>query len=381
MPAYKQDRMYRYLIILTLCSIGGLQCWRTLFDNFAVTAAGLDGQHMGTIQSFREIPGFLALLVTYVILVIKEHKLSALSIFIMGAGIFMTGFLPSFSGLLVTTLVMSFGFHYYETTNQSLTLQYFDTRTSPLVFADQNRYSAVANMVVGGVIFCLAPFLGFVSMYVLFGSLICLAGLWAFTQSPDATPTAPQHKKLILKKKYWLYYFLTFMAGARRQIFVAFAVFLLVKKFQFSIQEITLLFLANNVIKFFISPYIGKFILRYGERKLLSLEYVSLSLIFVSYAYVDSAFLVGVLYILDHIFFNFSLGIKTYFQKIAEPGDIAASAAVGFTINHIAAVILPVLGGLAWMVDYKIPFLAGAVFSLISLGLVQLIRLPAPAPR
>ena len=373
--------MYRYLIILTLCSIGGLQCWRTLFDNFAVTAAGLDGQHMGTIQSFREIPGFLALLVTYVILVIKEHKLSALSIFIMGAGIFMTGFLPSFSGLLVTTLVMSFGFHYYETTNQSLTLQYFDTRTSPLVFADQNRYSAVANMVVGGVIFCLAPFLGFVSMYVLFGSLICLAGLWAFTQSPDATPTAPQHKKLILKKKYWLYYFLTFMAGARRQIFVAFAVFLLVKKFQFSIQEITLLFLANNVIKFFISPYIGQFILRYGERKLLSLEYVSLSLIFVSYAYVDSAFLVGVLYILDHIFFNFSLGIKTYFQKIAEPGDIAASAAVGFTINHIAAVILPVLGGLAWMVDYKIPFLAGAVFSLISLGLVQLIRLPAPDPR
>ena len=381
MPAYKQDRMYRYLIILTLCSIGGLQCWRTLFDNFAVTAAGLDGQHMGTIQSFREIPGFLALLVTYVILVIKEHKLSALSIFIMGAGIFMTGFLPSFSGLLVTTLVMSFGFHYYETTNQSLTLQYFDTRTSPLVFADQNRYSAVANMVVGGVIFCLAPFLGFVSMYVLFGSLICLAGLWAFTQSPDATPTAPQHKKLILKKKYWLYYFLTFMAGARRQIFVAFAVFLLVKKFQFSIQEITLLFLANNVIKFFISPYIGQFILRYGERKLLSLEYVSLSLIFVSYAYVDSAFLVGGLYILDHIFFNFSLGIKTYFQKIAEPGDIAASAAVGFTINHIAAVILPVLGGLAWMVDYKIPFLAGAVFSLISLGLVQLIRLPAPEPR
>ena len=381
MPAYKQDRMYRYLIILTLCSIGGLQCWRTLFDNFAVTAAGLDGQHMGTIQSFREIPGFLALLVTYVILVIKEHKLSALSIFIMGAGIFMTGFLPSFSGLLVTTLVMSFGFHYYETTNQSLTLQYFDTRTSPLVFADQNRYSAVANMVVGGVIFCLAPFLGFVSMYVLFGSLICLAGLWAFTQSPDATPTAPQHKKLILKKKYWLYYFLTFMAGARRQIFVAFAVFLLVKKFQFSIQEITLLFLANNVIKFFISPYIGQFILRYGERKLLSLEYVSLSLIFVSYAYVDSAFLVGVLYILDHIFFNFSLGIKTYFQKIAEPEDIAASAAVGFTINHIAAVILPVLGGLAWMVDYKIPFLAGAVFSLISLGLVQLIRLPAPEPR
>ncbi|MCG8568443.1 MAG: MFS transporter [Desulfobacterales bacterium] len=378
MADFKTDRMYRYLILLTLCSIGGLQCWRTLFDNFAVTVANLDGQHMGTIHSVREIPGFLALLVTYVILVIREHKLAALSIFIMGAGILLTGFMPSFGGLVFTTLIMSFGFHYYETCNQSLTLQYFDTRTSPLVFGAQQRYSAVANIGVGGVIFCLAPFMGFVSMYTLFGILICLAGIWAFTQRPDTTPTHPQEKKLILKKKYWLYYFLTFMAGARRQIFVAFAVFLLVKKFQYNVQEITLLFLLNNGVKFYISPRIGKAIIKYGERKLLSLEYISLALIFTAYAFVDSAILAGVLYILDHVFFNFSMAIKTYFQKIAEPSDIAPSAAVGFTINHIAAVALPVLGGLAWMVDYKIPFLGGAVFSLISLGLVQLIRLPAP---
>ncbi|MCP4719335.1 MAG: MFS transporter, partial [Desulfobacteraceae bacterium] len=78
-------------------------------------------------------------------------------------------------------------------------------------------------------------------------------------------------------------------------------------------------------------------------------------------------------YVLDHVFFSFAMGIKTYFQKIADPRDIAASAAVGFTINHIAAVILPVLGGFLWMVNYKIPFLAGAVFSFISLCLVQLI--------
>ncbi len=374
MPDYKKELMYSYLIVLTICSTAGLQCWQTLFDNFSVHVVGLDGHHIGALQSVREIPGFLALLVTYVILIIKEHKLSALSIIILGAGISLTGILPSFSGLIFTTMIMSFGFHYYETTSQSLTLQYFDKLTSPHVFSQQRSYAAAANIAVAIIIFVIAPLLSYKAMYIIFGSIIGMGGIWAFTKNPAKKNIIPQNKKLVLKKRYWLFYFLTFMAGARRQIFVAFAVFLLVKKFGFTIQLITLLFLVNNVVNFFINPLIGKFIVKYGERKLLSIEYFFLIIVFISYAFVESKIIVGVLYIFDHIFFNFSTGIKTYFQKIADPRDIAPSAAVGFTINHIAAVVLPVIGGMLWMVNYKIPFLFGAFFSLISLCLVQFIR-------
>ena len=374
MPDYKKKQMYSYLIVLSICSTAGLQCWLTLFDNFSVNIVGLDGHHIGALQSVREIPGFLALLVTYVILIIKEHKLSALAIIVLGAGLFATGFLPNFFGLIFTTMIMSFGFHYYETTNKSLTLQYFDKLTAPLVLSAQRSYAAAASIVVGIIIFFIAPLFSYKTMYILFGGVIGICGVWAFTKNPTDKDIIPQKKQLILKKRYWLFYFLTFMAGARRQIFMAFAVFLLVKKFGFSVQEITLLFLLNNGINFFILPLIGKFIVKYGERKLLSIEYFSLILVFISYAFVDSKFIVTILYVLDHMFFNFSIGINTYFQKIADPRDIAASAAVGFTINHIAAVVLPVIGGLLWMVDYKIPFLAGAFFSFISLCLVQFIR-------
>ena len=366
--------MYSYLIVLSICSTAGLQCWATLFDNFSVNIVGLDGHHIGALQSVREIPGFLALLVTYVILIIKEHKLSALSIIILGAGLFATGLLPSFFGLIFTTMVMSFGFHYYETTNKSLTLQYFDKLSSPLVFSAQRSYAAAASVVVGIIIFFIAPIFSYKTMYILFGGVIVACGVWAITKNPADKDITIQKKELILKKEYWLFYFLTFMAGARRQIFMAFAIFLLVKKFGFSVQDITLLFLLNNGINFFINPFIGKFIVKYGERKLLSIEYFSLILVFIAYAFVDSKLIAGILFILDHIFFNFSIGINTYFQKIADPRDIAASAAVGFTINHIAAVILPAIGGLLWMVDYKIPFLAGAFFSFISLCFVQFIR-------
>jgi predicted MFS family arabinose efflux permease len=268
---------------------------------------------------------------------------------------------------------MSFGFHYYETCNTSLTLQYFDSKTSPLVFAAQQQFAAATSILVGVSIFFMATFLSYQTMFMLFGCMIIICSIWAFTKNPIKPGILPQKKQMVIKKKYWLYYVLTFMAGARRQIFMAFAVFLLVKKFNFSVQDIALLFLVNNVINYFLNPMIGRFIVRFGERKLLSMEYLALILIFIAYAFVESKRIAGGLYVLDHVFFSFAMGIKTYFQKIADPDDIAPSAAVGFTINHIAAVILPVIGGLLWMVNYKIPFLAGAVFSLISLCLVQLI--------
>jgi hypothetical protein len=299
----KQYPMYRFLMVLTISSTVGLQVWRTLFDNFAVHAAGLDGNHIGFIQSVREIPGFLALLAVFVIMVIKEHRLSALSILFLGVGVAVTGFLPSFYGLIITTMIMSFGFHYFETTNQSLTLQYFDQNTSPWVFGKMRSYAAASSIAIGIAIFFVAPVLSFIHIYTICGCLIIFTGVWGFFQNPVDKNLIRQRQEVVFRKKYWLFYFLTFMSGARRQIFTAFAVFLLVKKFHFSVQEITVLFVINNIINYFLSPLIGKAIIRYGERKVLSIEYFSLIFIFLAYALVESKILVGVLYILDHVFF------------------------------------------------------------------------------
>lgn len=372
--------MFRFLAVLTMASMTGLQTWRTLFNNFAVEVAYLEGNHIGMIQSVREIPGFLALLAIFIILIIREHRLSGLSIFTMGLGVAITGFFPSYTGLIFTTLIMSFGFHYYETTNQSLTLQYFDQQTSPWVFGKLRSYAAATNIGIGIVIFAMTAVLSYLQIYLALGLVIVAAGIWGLSQNPTRKDIVPQRKKMILRKKYWLYYFLTFMAGARRQIFIAFAVFLLVKKFEYSVQEVTILFVVNNAINFFLAPQIGKAIIRYGERKVLSVEYGTLIAVFVAYAYVDSKWIITLLYIIDHIVFNFSIAIRTYFQKIGDPRDIAPSMAVGFTINHIAAVVIPVVGGIVWMVDYKIPFLAGAAMSLISLMAVQLIRIKNGRP-
>jgi len=368
-----KSRMFRYLLVLTIGSTVGLHVWRTLLDNFAVNVINLGGNHIGYLQSIRELPGFLALLVVYVLLFVREHRISAFSVLILGIGVAVTGFLPSFYGLVFATLLMSFGFHYFETTNQSLTLQYFDTLTAPIVFGKLRSLAAAGNIGAGIAIFLLAPLLSYTQLYLFFGGLVILSAIWALTRDPSRSDLVPQRKSMILKKKYWLYYVLTFVAGARRQIFIAFAVFLLVKKFGFSVQGIAALFLLNNLVNYFINPLIGKAIVRYGERKVLTIEYMGLIVVFAAYALVESKLLIALLYIIDHVLFNFAIAIRTFFQKIAEPEDIAPSMAVGFTINHISAVILPAVGGLLWLVDYRIVFFGGAFFAFISLLFVQCI--------
>jgi hypothetical protein len=367
--------MFWYLVVLTISSTAGLQTWTTLFNNFAVDVAGLQGNHVGMIQSIREIPGFLALLAVYVMLVIREHRLSAISILILGAGLAATGFFPTFAGIAITTLISSFGFHYYETTNMSLTLQYFKKDESPWVFGKLTSLAAATSIGIGLLIWGMTSFLDFTQVYLVVGVLIAIAGLWALlTRDPSNINIIPQRKQMVLRKKYWLFYFLTFMAGARRQVFIAFSVLLLVQKFQYTVQEVTILFIINNTINYFLSPLVGKSIIRFGERKVLSLEYLSVIFLFTAYATTDSKLLVAFIYILDQIFFTFAIAIRTYFQKVGDPQDIAPSMAMGFTINHLAAVFLPAIGGMLWVIDYRIPFFAGAAMGVVSLLAVQKIK-------
>ncbi len=372
--SFKKNEMFIFLMVLTIASVGGLQVWRTLFNNFAVEQAGLNGSHVGMINSIREVPGFLALLAIYILLVIKEHRLSALSVLIMGIGIGVTGFFPSYYGLIFTTLFMSFGFHYYETTNQSLTLQFFDKKTAPLVFGKLRGYAALASIIAAVIIYLLSFVLSFKLLYFFFGIAVASAAIWGFFQNPVSSLSISQNKKMVFRKRYWLFYVLTCLAGARRQIFVVFSIFLMVEKFGFSIKEITILFLINNLINYFVAPQIGKAINFFGERKVLSLEYFSLVFIFIMYAYTDSKIIVSLMYILDHLFFNFSIAIRTFFQKIGDEKDYASTMAVGFTINHLVAIVLPVIGGMLWMYDYRLPFFIGAVISVVSLIFTQQIK-------
>jgi uncharacterized membrane protein len=186
---------------------------------------------------------------------------------------------------------MSFGFHYYETTNQSLTLQYFSSGVSPIILGKLRSLAAASSIASGMLIWILISFLDYRETFLIVGAMVVLAGIWGFMQDPTHKNIAPQRQKMILKKKYSLYYILTFLSGARRQIFMVFSVFLLVKFFHFTVQEMTFLFIINNLVAWILNPLIGKAIVKFGERRISSIEYIGVIIIFLVYAFTTSKYL------------------------------------------------------------------------------------------
>jgi hypothetical protein len=355
--------------------------WRALLNNFAIEVAQFDGASMGILQSVREIPGFLALGVVFVLLWMREQTLAVVSLALLGLGTALTGYFPSLVGLCSTTLLMSLGFHYYETMQTSLTMQWVEKARAPEMFGKLIAVGSSMALLSYGLVWVVFEWLQleFAITYLVAGSLTLIVAVIAARGFPHFPQKSVQHKKLILRRRYWLYYALTFMSGARRQIFVVFAGFLLVEKFSYSVQDIALLFLVTSAVNIPLAPRVGRLIARVGERRALIFEYIGLVIVFVAYAFVNHAGLAGLLYIIDHLFFALAIAIKTYFQKIADGADIASTAAVGFTINHIAAVVIPVAFGFLWLVSPAAVFLGGAVMAVISLLLsLNVPRHPEP---
>ncbi len=369
------------LILLSVAMPISFSTWMAVINNFAVERAGFNGADMGILQSVREIPGFLAFAVVFVLLLIREQALALLSLSLLGIGVALTGFFPSFAGLLVTTFVMSVGFHYFETVRQSLALQWLDKDEAPKVLGRLVAAGSFAGLIAFALIYLGVDLAGLEMKWIMLigGGVTVALTLAAWMLFPRFPARVEQHKTLILRRRYWLFYALTFMSGARRQIFVVFAGFLMVEKFGFDVAAMSLMFLANHAFSMVLAPRIGKLIGRWGERRALTFEYMGLICVFTAYAFVDTAWIAVGLYILDHIFFAMAIAIKTYFQKIADPRDIASSSGVSFTINHIAAVVIPVGFGALWMVSPAAVFLAGAAMAACSLVLARLVPF-APAP-
>jgi hypothetical protein len=353
--------------------------WAALLNNFVVEQANFTGVEIGWLHTVREIPGFLAVGVIFLIRYVREQVLGLVSLILLGAASGITAWFPDFQGILILTLISSIGFHYYETVNQSLQLQWIKKEEAPQTLGWITSVGSAASLLAYGLLVATWKTfdLSYNFVYLTSGGitvLIALYCMWAFPQfeAPD-----PQIKKMILRRRYWLYYALQFMSGARRQIFMVFAGFMMVERFGFEVHEITALFLINYVATMIFAPFIGRLIGLYGERNMLAIEYVGLTIVFFAYGgiyYFGWGVMLGmVLYVLNHIFFSMAFALKTYFQKIADPQDIAPTAAVAFTINHIAAVFLPALLGYLWVTSQVGVFALAAGMAVTSLVLSLMI--------
>jgi predicted MFS family arabinose efflux permease len=373
------------LFLMAMAMPIAFSTWSALLNNFVIEVAGFDGSDIGWLHTVREIPGFFAVGVIAIIIFVREQVLGVVSLILLGVATAITAYFPSMGGILTITMLSSIGFHFYETVNQSLQLQWIDKARAPQTLGWLISAGSAATLVVYLLIVMTWETLelSYSTVYLLSGGLTACIALFCLFAYPQFEAPNPQIKRMILRRRYWLYYALQFMAGARRQIFVVFAGFMMVEKFGFEVHEVTALYLINLMANIVVAPLMGRAVYRFGERNTLAFEYIGLAIVFLAYGGIYmfgwGVVLAATLYLVDHMLFALALALKTYFQKIADPGDIAPTAAVAFTINHIAAVFLPALLGYLWLVSPAAVFVLAAGMAVGSLILACLIpRHPEP---
>lgn len=374
-------RIMRTLIISNLVLMFGFQIWRAVFNNLAVEELGLEAGAVGAIQAIREIPGLMGFLfVLMVTLLGSELRVMGVNVILLGLGVILTGLSQDLLTFVLGTLVASVGFHYFYAGSTAVLLQVIDQEEAPEALGRLSSVGALASVMATIGVFGAALVLDNRSIMIVGGVVVVIAGLALLPRMNVSRRYERQNKRAreSFRRDYWLYYVLTFLMGTRRHIFTTFAIFLLVRVHGLATWQTAILFLVNGVVSFVALPQLGRLVGVFGERRMLTFNFLCLIVIFLGYATVNSTPALVVLFVLDNLFFGFSLALNSYFQKIAVvPQDITPNLSVGQSINHVAAVTIPIIGGWMWETfDPALPFLSGAVVALISLMLMYWMREP-----
>ena len=375
-------RLALVVIVLTHLLLSfGFQLWRSLFNNFAVQELGVRADQMGLIQSVREVPGLLGFSVGLLALLLAEMRIAGLSVVLMGVGIALTGMAASLPGLVASTLVMSVGFHFVFASNSAAVLLLVGEDEAPRALGRLSSLGALASLAAAGAVFLALDTLGFRALFYATGAVLVVGGLALLPWARQPFRPARVRQRTPIRRRYWLYYALEFLMGSRRHIFSTFAIFLLVREYGVAAQTITVLFVVNHLIGTFLYQQFGRIIARFGERRVLTLNFTLVIFVFLGYAYVSSLPILYVLFIADQVLFGFYIARQSYLQKIAvHSQEITPNVSLGQTINHVAAVVIPLVGGLVWeTVGSRYTFLVGVGIVVLSLILVQWMRVDREA--
>ena len=374
----RNPRMFYYLIASNFLLYFGFRVWQSMFNNFAVEELGVGPASIGLIQAVRELPGLLGFLLGFLALFLSEIRIVGLSVTLLGAGLIFTGQSETVPILLVSTVVMSLGFHFFYSANSAVVLMVTEKADTPRLLGQLGSLGAIAAVVSTTAVYFLAESWGYRTLFTVAGAIIVAGGFVLMTMGNNVQAGLPPKRRVVVRRKYWLYYALAFLMGSRRHIFTTFAVFLLVQKYGIPVQVTATLFLVNSIANVFTLRIIGNLVGRLGERVMLTITFTTLIFVFLGYAYVTLLPLLYVLFVVDNIMFGFNMSTSTYFQKIAvTQEEIMSNLSVEQTINHIAAIVVPIVGGAVWeMFGSQVPFLAGAGIVVISLVLTQFMRVP-----
>lgn len=345
----------------------------TVFTNFVSDELAIGADQLGLVSGIREIPGLLTAVLALATLFLTESVLAAACMGLVALGLYAFSITDGFTGLIIATTILSIGQHLYFPIQSAMVLKSSQPQERASRLGSLNSVTAFATVAATLMVRGMAPFFSYRVMFRVAAAIAIVGAL--FQLSLKRGGKTDLRRALVFRWRYKSYYTLSLLAGSRRHINQTFATFALVSLHNVNLASISLLFLVSNVLSIFSRPLLGKIIDRWGEGKSLTLNYALVSVLFLGYAFVGNVKLLYLVFILDQLLLGFEVAITTHLDKICDPQDISASLAMGGTINHISAVLVPIIGGFLWTaISPAATFMAGLVLCIISL--LQAYRLP-----
>jgi predicted MFS family arabinose efflux permease len=350
----------------------GWATYSALFTNFVSQDLHIHPSQLGLVESLREVPGFLTVVLAALTVRMRESRVTALALLILGIGLMGYSAATNLGTLIAITMFGSIGFHLFSPLSSGLVLGQSGEHNRGRRMGQSNTASAIGTLAGTALVLIYVIPLGLRGSFIPAGGMVLLGAMCLLLlRDQDAAPRV----SIIFRRRYLRYYVLTMLDGSRRQVFSTFAVFLLVRNYHVPVQTITILLLFNTVVTLASAVPIGRLIDAFGERTMLVGNYLILVVLFSCYALVHTVLLLGVVFCIDNMLFGCSVAITTYLGRIAPRNELTPSLAMGGTANHVAAVSVPVLGGIVWdHYGYQVTFFAGAATCVISILVSAAIR-------
>jgi predicted MFS family arabinose efflux permease len=368
----------RLLALAAFCVWFGFGAYNATAVNFAVQLLNIQPYQQGILEAARETPGFLLVLMAALTMRVSESLLGSLALILVGMGMAAYFGIHSFASLIVYSLVWSVGLHMWMTIQPSMVLSLAGENQKGRRLGQMAAVASLGTILGMAMVLAIGKWLGMRATFVVAGAVIGLGAVSAFFISRDIGNK--EKPRFVWKRRYSLYYMLTFLEGCRKQVFMTFAIFALVRNYHTGVQMVAVLMIFNNLVNITLAPKVGRLIDRIGERKVLAFCYAALIPVFIGYATIKHVHVLYLLYCLDNLFFLGSIGLNTYLHKIADPEDVMPSIAMGVSMNHTAAVAVPVIGGYLWSrFNYPTTFFGGAVVVAISVIFALRMKVGKPA--
>ncbi|HUU21097.1 MAG TPA: MFS transporter [Phycisphaerae bacterium] len=346
--------------------------------NFLAGEMGISGFQMGMLEALRESCGILAFAILAILAGLAEPLIAALMLAIFAVGLGCYAAVPNYSWLLAVSVVWSQGLHVWMPLPNSMMLSLAEPGRTGRRLGQMRSAGAVGSALGLGVALVLTlSGITIRPMYVLAGAAALLAAAACLGVPRNIKTPGP---RFVFRRRHGLFYLLSFLEGWRKQIFIAFAGFLLVKVYHTPLWTMLCLWMVVQGIGWFASPRVGKLIDRVGERRILMFYFAALTVFFCGYALVPNRYVLYGLFVVDNAFFVFAMALTTYVRRIAPASEHTPTLSMGVAMNHVAAVTMPLVGGFLWKyLGYQWAFFAGAAAAALSI--LAAMRVPPHPPQ